>query len=172
MATTTASNQKQANSRSQSRKMSNSQDDILAAIEEFLAEETEPTAPPPAPAVEKPRAPRVGTVIQRSDRENAVKAAMLAAPPPPPPGRRPPRPYERRPPPPTRETPVAVPELLVPMGPVPAPPILVQVEPGLVFEVPHFAVHVSRRYRPRTADGQWILRFSRDGKLRYHRRIR
>jgi len=60
----------------------------------------------------------------------------------------------------------------MPMGPIPAPPIQVQVEPGLVFEVPHFAVHVSRRYRPRTADGQWILRFSRDGKLRYHQRIR
>jgi len=160
--------------------MSQETDEILQAIDAYLAEETTPPgttseAPPPPPP-EKPKAPRVGTIIQRSDRENAVKAVMLATPPPPPPRRRPPRPYERRPPPPARETvtttAAAAPELLVPMGPIPAPPIRVQVEPGLVFEVPHFAVHVTRRYRPRTADGQWILRFSRDGKLRYHRRIR
>lgn len=162
---------------------SSEHDEILAAIDEFLAEEASPGATPPEtptappePTPEKPRAPRVGTVIQRYDRINAAKAAILVTPPPPPPKRRTPRPYERRPPPPAPEPATAttstVPELLVPMGPIPAPPIRVQVEPGLVFEVPHFAVHVSRRYRPRTANGQWILRFSRDGKLRYHRRIR
>jgi len=161
--------------------MSNGKDEILAAIEDFLAETESPPAEPPEPVAPAPpvksRAPRVGTIIQRSDREQARKAAIMATPPPPLPGRRQPRPYERRPPPPARETtanttPAAVPEMLVPMGLLPAPPIRVQVEPGLVFEVPHFAVHVSRRYRPRTAEGQWILRFSRDGKLRYHRRIR
>jgi len=159
--------------------MSSEQDDIVAAIDAYLAEEAKteatPTEQPKQPA-EKPRAPRVGTVIQRSDRENARKAAFLATPPPP--RRRQPRPYERQPPPPARDGPstaaaiAAEPELLMLMGPIPAPPIRVQVEPDLVFEVPHFAVHVSRRYRPRTADGQWILRFSRNGKLRYHRRIR
>lgn len=162
--------------------MSIEQDDILAAIEDFLAEEAETgTIPaiPSDPSAPKPRPPRVGTVIQRSDRENARKAALLAAPPPPPPPRhRPLRPYERPPPPPppARTEPAPAvdppPELLMPMGPIPVPPIRVQIEPGLDFEVPHFAVHVSRRYRPRIADGQWILRFSRDGKLRYHWRIR
>lgn len=158
--------------------MSNEQEEIIAAIDAYLAEEAEAAttpAEPPEPVAKKPRAPRVGTVIQRSDRINAAKAAILATPPLPPPRHQQPRPYERRPPPPAPEpattSTAAAPELLMPMGPIPEPPIRVQVEPGLIFEVPHFAVHVSRRYRPRTADGQWILRFSRDGKLRYHRRI-
>ncbi|KAL6421453.1 hypothetical protein ACFW04_013908 [Cataglyphis niger] len=63
--------------------------DILEEINELLAEaetaygpgtlEARPIErPPPAP-----RPPKVGTSIQRSDRENRLKAAMLATPPPP-----------------------------------------------------------------------------------------
>ncbi|KAL6433631.1 hypothetical protein ACFW04_006614 [Cataglyphis niger] len=63
--------------------------DILNEINELLGEaepaygpetlEARPIdRPPPAP-----RPPKVGTTIQRSDRENRIKAAMLATPPPP-----------------------------------------------------------------------------------------
>lgn len=123
-------------------------DEILKAIDVYLVEETpssEPDREPPPPPPEKTRAPRVGTTNQRSDCVNAAKA-ILAIPPPPPPRRCQPRPYERRPPPPAPEpataTTAAAPKLLMPIGPVPAPPIRVQI-PGLVFEVPHFVVHVS-----------------------------
>jgi len=152
--------------------------DILKAIEEYLGEdadfEAQPT--PPAPSSEptkppQPRPPRVGTVVQRSDRENARKREFLLAEPPPPPARRAPRLYERPPPPPAGARPEPRPEVLKLMGPMTAPPIPVEIEPGLVVEVPHFAIHVSRRYKTRTPQGRWILRFSRDGKLRYRRKI-
>lgn len=157
--------------------MSN-QEDILKAIEEYLGEtETEAQIAPPAPPPEPqqpphPRPPRVGTVVQRSDRVNEQKRQMLLTQPPPPPGRRPIRPYER-PPQPLQKTVAEAPkeEILRPMGPLTAPPIKVEVEPGVIVEVPHFAVHVSRRYKPRTPQGRWILRFSGDGKLRYKRKI-
>ncbi|KAL6417432.1 hypothetical protein ACFW04_012744 [Cataglyphis niger] len=116
--------------------------DIIDEINELLAEaetaygpgilEARPIEqPPPAP-----RPPKVGTRIQRSDRENRLKAAMLATPPPPLTACRRRRDY---PPPPLR-TP-ARPEILVPMGPAPPPPIMVELEPGLIAPVPHFAVH-------------------------------
>lgn len=151
--------------------------DILKAIEEYGEDadfEAQPT--PPAPSSEptkppQPRPPRVGTVVQRSDRENARKREFLLAEPPPPPARRAPRPYERPPPPPAGARPEPRPEILKLMGPTTAPPIPVEIEPGLVVEVPHFAIHVSRRYKTRTPQGRWILRFSRDGKLRYRRKI-
>lgn len=158
--------------------MSN-QEDILKAIEEYLGEtanteaQPAPPAPPPEPQQPpQPRPPRVGTVVQRSDRINEQKRQMLLTQQPPLPGRRPIRPYER-PPQPLQKTAAEAPkeEILRPMGPLTAPPIKVEIEPGLIVEVPHFAVHVSRRYKPRTPQGRWILRFSGDGKLRYKRKI-
>lgn len=155
-----------------------SEQDILKAIEEYLGEpadqgaRTAPPAPPPEPQQPpQPRPPRVGTMIQRSDRVNERKRQMLLAQPPPPPGRRPIRPYEKPPPPLTKTAAEAPEEILRPAGPITAPPIKVEIEPGLIVEVPHFAVHVSRRYKPRTPQGRWILRFSGDGRLRYKRKI-
>lgn len=158
--------------------MSNSID-ILKAIEEYLGEdadvEAQPAPPAPPPEPPKPpqrRPPRVGTLVQRSDRENARKRELFLAEPPPPPARRAPRPFERPPPPPTRARPEPQPEILRPMRPMTAPPIPIEIEPGFIVEVPHFAIHVSRRYKAKTPQGRWILRFSRDGKLRYRRKIK
>ena len=153
--------------------------DIIDAINELLGDpgywdealppHPRPEKPPPAPAIPpQPRPPKVGTMIQRSDHVNRKKQAMLMAVPPPPPK----RPRGRTPA--TNSTNDAVseaPALLMPAGPLPPPPIPVQVEPGIIIDVPHFAVHVSRRYEPRTAQGRWILRFSRTGQLTYHRRL-
>ncbi|GAB1869630.1 Ubiquitin carboxyl-terminal hydrolase [Camponotus japonicus] len=156
-----------------------SSEDILKAIEDYLGEpaDTRAQPAPPAPTPEpqqppQPRPPRVGTVIQRSDQQNARKREIFLAQPPPPPARRPTRPYEK-PPPPLKKTAPEAPkeEILRSAGPLTAPPIKVEIEPGLIVEVPHFAVHVSRRYKPRTPQGRWILRFSGDGKLRYKRKI-
>jgi len=156
-----------------------SSEDILKAIEDYLGEpaDTRAQPAPPAPTPEpqqppQPRPPRVGTVIQRSDQQNARKREIFLAQSPPPPARRPTRPYEKPPPPLKKATPEAPKEeILRPAGPLTAPPIKVEIEPGLIVEVPHFAVHVSRRYKPRTPQGRWILRFSGDGKLRYKRKI-
>ncbi|KMQ86827.1 hypothetical protein RF55_14091 [Lasius niger] len=157
------------------------QEDIIKSIDELLDDpgywdqilqpppRTEPPPPPPKP-LPQPRPPKVGTLIQRSDHVNRRKQAILLQPPPPPPKRRQTTtstaarpstdaPAEQQPP------------LLMPAGPLPPPPIRVQIEPGLIVEVPHFAVHVSRRYKPRTPQGRYILRFSRTGELRYRRRI-
>ncbi|XP_025264306.1 pollen-specific leucine-rich repeat extensin-like protein 1 [Camponotus floridanus] len=132
-----------------------------------------PPAPSPEPQEQPPppRPPRVGTTIQRSDRVEQ-KWLMLLVQPPPLPGRRPIRSYEKQPKPMQKIAAEPPPEeILRPMGPMTAPPIKVEIEPGLIVEVPHFAVHVSRRYKPRTPQGRWILRFSGDGKLRYKRKI-
>ncbi|GAB1858938.1 hypothetical protein CAJAP_00099 [Camponotus japonicus] len=132
-----------------------SEQDILRAIEEYLGEPADTEAPSPAPTPEpqqpsQPRPPRVGTIIQRSDQQNARKREIFLAQPPPPPARRPTRPYERPPPPPAMATTRPREEILRPMGPLTAPPVKDEVESGLIVEVPHFAVHVSRRYKPRT----------------------
>jgi len=156
-----------------------SSEEILKAIEEYLGKPADTGAQPapPAPTPEpqqppQPRPPRVGTVIQRSDQQHARKREIFLAQPPPPPARRPTRPYEKPPPPLRKATPEAPKEeILRPAGPLTAPPIKVEIEPGLIVEVPHFAVHVSRRYKPRTPQGRWILRFTGDGKLRYKRKI-
>ncbi|KAL6419228.1 hypothetical protein ACFW04_011505 [Cataglyphis niger] len=161
--------------------------DILDEINELLAEaetaygpgllEARPIEqPPPAP-----RPPKVGTRIQRSDRENRQKAAMLATPPPPlaacrrrrdyPPPPPPRTPARAKEPPPVAATDMRPPEVLVPMGPAPPPPIMVELEPGLIAPIPHFAVHVSRRYKVRLPQGRWTLRFSASGELRYRRKI-
>ncbi|GAB1860733.1 hypothetical protein CAJAP_01812 [Camponotus japonicus] len=130
-----------------------SEEEILKAIEEYLGEPADqgahpaPPAPPPEPQQPpQPRPPRVGTIIQRSDRVNELKRLLTQ--PPPPPGRRPIRPYEKPSPPLTKTAAEAPEEILRPAGPLTAPPIKVEVEPSLIVEVPHYAVHVRRRYKP------------------------
>ncbi|XP_025263432.1 WAS/WASL-interacting protein family member 3-like [Camponotus floridanus] len=128
-----------------------SNEDILKAISDYLGEAIEgeaqsaPPAPPPEPHQQPPppRPPRVGTIVQRSDRVNEQKRQMLLAQPPPPPGRRPIRPYEKPPTPLQKPAAETLPreEILRPMGPMTAPLIKVEIEPGLIVEVPHFAVH-------------------------------
>ncbi|KMQ92282.1 ubiquitin carboxyl-terminal hydrolase [Lasius niger] len=161
------------------------QTDIIQAINELLGDpgywdealppHPRPEKPPPTPTIPpQPRPPKVGTLIQRSDHVNRRKQAILLQPPPPPPKRRQgAATHVERPPsgPTTEAAAIEQPELLMPAGPLPPPPIPVQVEPGIIVEVPHFAVHVSRRYKPRTAQGRWILRFSRTGQLTYRRRL-
>jgi hypothetical protein len=100
---------------------------------------------------------RHGRLVQPSDRQIRAKREGLMREPPPPP-RRPAPP----PPPPTRTEP----EPLRAVGPLPPPPIRVEVEPGTIVEVPHFAVHTSREYKPRLGNRRWHLRFDRTGKLR------
>lgn len=151
----------------------------MRAIEEYLgkssATETQPA--PPAPPLElhqqppSPRPLKVGTTIQRCDRVNERKRQILLTQPPPPPERRPIRPYEKSPALPKTEPPPAPEEILRLMGPMTAPPIKFEVEPSIIVEVPHFAIHVSRRYKSQTPQGRWSLRFSADGKLRYKRKI-
>ncbi|KMQ82216.1 ubiquitin carboxyl-terminal hydrolase [Lasius niger] len=159
------------------------QQDVIAAITELLDDpdywgEVLPPPPkaeqpPPAPApLPQPRPPKVGTIIQRSDHVTRRKMAMLMTVPPPPPSRR------------ARKTTTAEPaagaststaeqqpQLLLPAGPLPPPPIRVQNEPGVIVDVPHFCVHVSRKYKARTPQGRGVLRFSRTGQLRYHRKL-
>ncbi|KAL0111276.1 hypothetical protein PUN28_012880 [Cardiocondyla obscurior] len=93
-------------------------------------ETSRPAMPPPPARQERAGAPittvlRVGTVIQRSDAINRRKQASLLETPPPPPAR--PRRLTTEPPPkkPTLE-PLRV------MGPLPPPPIPVEVAPGVV----------------------------------------
>ncbi|XP_029673109.1 proline-rich protein HaeIII subfamily 1-like, partial [Formica exsecta] len=125
-------------------------ENILAAINEILDDpgfqyqpptpntsqagnEKPPTTdrPPTGPAARPPsRPPRIGTLIQRSDRQNQLKMEQLMQAPPPPPARsRPPasNPARKRP----RETEEKTreeqqPRLLMPTGPLPPPPIRVQ----------------------------------------------
>ncbi|KAL6421464.1 hypothetical protein ACFW04_012935 [Cataglyphis niger] len=162
----------------------NEAEEILREIEELLGEEN--PEPPTgkergkaadsrasnltAAATRTTRPPRVGTIVQRSDRENARKLQGLMQQPPPLPARlrRPTAPDNTRP---DTTRAESTPPLLTPTGPLPPPPIRVQVEPGIVFEVPHFAVHVSRKYKIRSPQGHWVMRFSKTGQLRYRRRI-
>jgi hypothetical protein len=161
--------------------MSNSID-IIDAINELLGDpeywgEVLPPPPkadqpPPAPVPPpQPRPPKVGTIIQRSDHVNRRKMEMLMTVPPPPPPRRARKTPTAEPTAGTATTVAEQPKLLMPVGPLPPPPIPVQIEPGVIVEVPHFAVHVSRKYKARTPQGRWVLRFSRTGQLRYHRKI-
>ncbi|KMQ86700.1 ubiquitin carboxyl-terminal hydrolase [Lasius niger] len=173
--------------------------DIITAINELLGDPEywdqalplPPRAdhPPLTPApTQPPRAPKVGTIIQRSDHVNRRKQEMLMTIPPPPPKR--PRGRTTTADPSatgpsaaasssadtsttdvTTDTAAVRPVLLMPTGPLPPPPIPVQIEPGIIIDVPHFCVHVSRKYKARTPHGRWVLRFSRTGQLRYHRKI-
>ena len=165
---------------------------ILDAIAEILGEDpgplTNPPQPPIPPSTPAPP-PRVGTVVQRSDHVNKRKMAMLMTPPPPlaqvrrvqkerqlliatAKWNQPSRPTTPQTDPGKPTTSSNPPGLRRIEGPLPPPPIPVEVEPGFIVEVPHFAVHASRRFKFKSAKGQWILRFTRDGRLRYKRRIR
>lgn len=157
--------------------------DIIKALDELIGEGYDPAKPeidpmwrahhepttwPPLqlptgskqakePALKKP--PIVGCVIQASDRQRREKLAWLTATPPPlPPTRRPTGPANTRPPP-DSEPHQAV-------GSVPPPPIPVQVEPGHVINVPHFAAHVSRQFKTRSRGAKWHIRFNGNGTVR------
>ncbi|XP_011695617.1 PREDICTED: caskin-1-like [Wasmannia auropunctata] len=51
------------------------------------------------------------------------------------------------------------------------PPIPVEVAPGCVVQVPHFAAHVLRNYRARTDSGSYIIRFNHTGQVRLCRKL-
>ncbi|KYN17316.1 hypothetical protein ALC57_10391, partial [Trachymyrmex cornetzi] len=55
---------------------------------------------------------------------------------------------------------------LRPMGPMPPPPITVEVEPGNLVEVPHFAAHISRKYTAKSGNDRWVIRFNHTGTVR------
>ncbi|KMQ84784.1 ubiquitin carboxyl-terminal hydrolase [Lasius niger] len=142
-----------------------------------LPPRAEHTPPAPAPT-QQPRAPKVGTIIQRSDHVNRRKQEMLMTVPSSPPKRSRGRPATTGPSTagpstaePTADTATVQPVLLMPTGPLPPPPIQVQIEPGVIIDVPHFCVHVSKKYKVRTPQGRWVLRFSRTGQLRYRQKI-
>jgi hypothetical protein len=163
-------------------------DDILDIIRDFLGEpiaEYDPERPgleeagpsrPPAgadppgipgppklPAVTTPARPaavagyRRGQLRQPSDRRTKSKMAWLTAVPPPVPRLLAPRQPEL--PKPTLD-PIRL------MGPLPPPPVPVEVEPGIIVDVPYFAVHSSREYKARQGARRWHLRFDRAGRLR------
>ncbi|XP_032690465.1 extensin-like [Odontomachus brunneus] len=103
-----------------------------------------PTPPAIPPPTEKPRnktVPAQGTRIQRSDREQrptppTTPTPSIAA------GEKP-KGHTTRPT--DQGTPNAHrPEPLRAIGPSLPPPIKEEVQPGLIAEIPHFAVHVSR----------------------------
>lgn len=153
--------------------------DILADIEELLREheEYDPASPAvddrwtrlfraPEEATARPtgiirttepirQVPKVGTIIQRSDAMNRRKMEGLMTIPPPVP---------KRGRPPTPPKPSLQPARV--MGPLPPPPIPVEVEKGTVVEVPHYAAHVSRKYTARMANRRWIVRFNANGQVR------
>ncbi|XP_011877160.1 PREDICTED: lysine-rich arabinogalactan protein 19-like [Vollenhovia emeryi] len=117
--------------------------------------------PPPARPTTQRAVPRVGTVIQRSDATNERKRAWLLSVPPP----LPPRPA------PTPAAPRPTLQPARPEGPLPPPPIPVEVETGVTVDVPHFAAHVSRRYKARLGNRRWVIRFNGNGKPRSVREI-
>jgi len=57
-------------------------------------------------------------------------------------------------------------------GPPATPPISVDLGHGVVVSVPHFAAHISRRYKARVGNRRFMLRFDHTGRCRYHREIR
>lgn len=46
------------------------------------------------------------------------------------------------------------------------PPLLIEVRPGTTVVVPYRAATISRRYKARTPQGRWMLRFTSRGELR------
>lgn len=149
---------------------------ILEAISKLLddapPEEYDPTNPgiqPPAAVIRPPpttsgKLPRVGTVVQRSDADQAKKYAWLMTPPPPLPRRRP-----APTPPPEPKRPTLQPAR--PMGPEPPPAIPVEVAPGRIIDVPYFAAHVSRKYKARYGNERYIIRFNHTGRVRSCRQL-
>jgi len=116
--------------------------------------------PQPTSSAPTRKTPVIGCTVQRSDHQNRRKQQWLTTPPPP---------LAARPPvTPSNES------LLKParvMGPLPPPPIPVEVQPGIVIDVPHFAAHVARLYKTRFAGRRWAIRFNADGTVRSTREL-
>jgi len=149
-------------------------EDVLKAIDRIL-NEPEPTEPydPAFPGLDREwwkrktsellepakgparTVPIVGCVIQRSDHQQRRKQQWLTTPPPPLPVRRPA----------SRTEGVTLEPARV-MGPLPPPPIPVEVEPGIIVDVPHFAAHVARRYKTHVGGRRWTIRFNANGTVR------
>jgi len=126
-----------------------------------------PPPPPPIANVEVRRHPvvgqRNGQLRQPSDRRNQEKRAWLLNPPEA-------KPRPRRPPPrATPQRPALEPARV--MGPLPPPPIQVEVEPGSIVEVPHFAAHSAREWKTRLGGKRWHIRFNHDGSIRRIREL-
>jgi len=153
-------------------------EDVLSAIDRFLSEPAldepyDPTYPAMDQGWERQQRTKilesvetrtpttarkvsiVGCVIQRSDRQQRQKQQWLSTPPPPLPTRKPAARAQE-----ATLKPARV------MGPLSPPPIPVEIEPGLTIDVPHFAAHVSRRYKARFGGRHWIIRFNADGTVR------
>ncbi|GAB1867791.1 hypothetical protein CAJAP_08870 [Camponotus japonicus] len=138
--------------------------------------------------------PKPGTTVQRSDREQARKAAIFLATPPrargppataprrqrtgtsAPPGRvRQPTPSTATRPGTAPPTSVAIPVCAAATRPTAdptlSPPVLVHLPDGGTSEVPHYAAHKSRKFHVRTATGRWLVRFDHLGRQRSCRRL-
>jgi len=142
---------------------------------------------PPTPGKDIVIVPRVGTVVQRGDRETARRIAAIATPPPPPAKRR--REGPKSPPPPvTLQEPACAAiitdtDIAVPVGvgtearprdaaaagtwrvpriakvepPTGPPPVRVVLPTGRAVDIPFYAVHRSRKYKLRIAGERWIM---------------
>lgn len=163
--------------------MEQTQAEILRAIDEILDDSapaeydpanpglaftsgtlaTSPEESRPLPT-SRSKLPRVGTVVQRSDADQARKRKWLLSTPPPLPRRRP-----ATTPPPAPKKPTLQPARV--MGPEPPPPIPVEVAPGIIVDVPHFAAHVSRKYKARVGNDRYIIRFNHTGTVRFYRKL-
>jgi len=118
------------------------------------------TTEQPTPIITTRKVPTVGCVVQRSDQQQRQKQQWLTTPPPPRPARRPA----------VRPDKVTLEPARV-MGPLPPPPIPVEVKPGVTIDVPHFAAHVARRYRTHYNGQRWTIRFNANGTVRSIREI-
>lgn len=149
-------------------------DEILDTINAYLegydpefpsldAAPPQPSKPPQyQPTAIRKEIPTVGCIVQRSDAQNARKNAwLLEAPPPPPPPKKKPAETPPRP----SLQPARV------MGPLPPPPIPVEVEPGHIVDVPHYSAHVARQYKARSGGARWHIRFNACGSVRTVRKI-
>jgi len=82
------------------------------------------------------------------------------------------QPGQRPVPPPSQPTNITGPTAITPTyGPTTPPPVKVDIGQGIVVSVPHFAVHISRRYKARVGERRFVLRFDHSGRCRYHREI-
>jgi len=54
-------------------------------------------------------------------------------------------------------------------GPALPPPVQISLSKDVIISVPHFAAHVSRRYKARVGKRRFLLRFDNSGRCRYHR---
>jgi len=131
------------------------------------------------------KVPRVGTIIQRSTSRNERKLKALMEPPPPPPPRR-----RNTPPTPRRDVSKGITEQLEDLfgditdldkpeednappvihGPSGPPPVLVTID-GTTIEVPYFAAVVARKWRTRIGNQRLVLRFDREGKCQFVRKL-